>query len=51
MVGVVVALGIEVVVIGAGLSGISCARELAMNGKRVVLLEARELCIGWYCMC
>ncbi len=32
----------DVVVIGAGLAGLSAARELAASGKRVALVEARD---------
>ncbi len=32
----------DVIVVGAGLAGLSAARELADNGKIVVVLEARE---------
>jgi monoamine oxidase len=32
----------EIVVIGAGVSGLSCARKLAESGMRVRVLEARE---------
>ena len=35
----------DVCVIGAGLTGISCALELASRGYRVVVLEANR--IGW----
>lgn len=32
----------DVIVIGAGIAGISAARDLARGGKRVILLEARD---------
>ena len=32
----------DVIIIGAGASGISCARNLILNGKNVMLLEARN---------
>jgi monoamine oxidase len=32
----------KVVVVGAGFSGLSCARELRRNGVEVIVLEARE---------
>ena len=32
----------DVVVIGAGLSGLAAARECCLRGKRVTVLEARE---------
>jgi monoamine oxidase len=32
----------DVVVIGAGVAGLSCARELARQGRAVVVLEARD---------
>lgn len=35
----------DVVVLGAGLTGLSAALELAESGRRVVLLEARR--VGW----
>ena len=35
----------DVCVIGGGFCGVSCALELAQRGRRVVLLEARE--VGW----
>lgn len=36
----------EVVVVGAGLAGLSCAFELATAGRRVLLLEARPVLGG-----
>lgn len=36
----------DVVVVGAGLSGLICARELRQRGLTVQLLEARERCGG-----
>jgi len=36
----------DVCVIGAGVSGLSCARELALRGADVVLLEARTVASG-----
>ncbi|HRC59124.1 MAG TPA: FAD-dependent oxidoreductase, partial [Kofleriaceae bacterium] len=35
-------LAADVVVVGAGLSGLVCARALAAGGASVVVLEARE---------
>lgn len=32
----------DVIIIGAGAAGISCARNLLLNGKRVMILEARN---------
>lgn len=32
----------EVIVVGAGAAGLMCARELAQQGKKVVILEARD---------
>ena len=37
---------VDVVVVGAGLSGLICARELDRQGLRVRLLEARSRCGG-----
>lgn len=31
----------EIIVVGAGLAGLSCAHELALHGRRVLLLEAK----------
>ncbi|OIH95593.1 NAD(P)/FAD-dependent oxidoreductase [Curtobacterium sp. MCBA15_001] len=33
---------VDVVVVGAGVSGLACARALALGGQRVVVLEARD---------
>ncbi|MFM9089439.1 MAG: FAD-dependent oxidoreductase [Cyanobium sp.] len=38
--------GVDVVVVGAGLSGLVCARELRRRGATVQLLEARDRCGG-----
>jgi 15-cis-phytoene desaturase len=42
---------VEVVVVGAGLAGLSCAHELAVRGHDVLVLEAREVvggrCSSW----
>jgi glycine/D-amino acid oxidase-like deaminating enzyme len=38
-------LNAQICVVGGGLAGLSCARELAENGFDVVLLEAKR--IGW----
>ncbi len=35
-------MSVDVVVVGAGLAGLSCARDLASAGTNVVVLEARE---------
>ena len=32
----------DVIVIGAGMSGIACAKKLSENGKKVVILEAKD---------
>ncbi|WP_117211917.1 FAD-dependent oxidoreductase [Allorhizocola rhizosphaerae] len=36
----------DVVVIGAGIAGISCARELARTGRSVIVIEARRVLKG-----
>lgn len=38
--------GIDVVVVGGGVTGCSCALTLAEHGRRVRLLEAREIAAG-----
>jgi len=42
---------VEVVVVGAGLAGLSCAYELATRGYQVVVLETRDVvggrCSSW----
>jgi glycine/D-amino acid oxidase-like deaminating enzyme len=40
------AIEAEVCVIGAGVGGLSCARELALRGSDVVVLEARTVASG-----
>jgi len=35
-------VSVDVVVVGAGLAGLTCARSLAAHGKDVVVLEARD---------
>ncbi len=37
---------VDAVVIGAGIAGVSCARELARTGRSVMLLEARRVLQG-----
>lgn len=39
----------EVVVIGAGVAGLVCAKELAAAGKDVLVVEAAE-CVGGRCV-
>jgi gamma-glutamylputrescine oxidase len=39
-------LSADVVVVGAGFSGLSCAIELAQRGYKVVVLEADRVCSG-----
>lgn len=36
----------EIAIVGGGLEGLSLARELSSLGKRVVLIEAQQLCDG-----